>query len=69
MRFFPFVSCQREIKHLICNHNVCRRLKGNTEEIVEPKLKVDERVSNGNDTETKEEEKKLHLYEVSYWAK
>ncbi|CAB3977797.1 Nodal modulator 1 [Paramuricea clavata] len=46
-----------------------KHLKGNTEEIVEPKLKVNKRESGGNDSEVKEEEKKQHLYEVSYWAK
>ena len=53
----------------ILYRKICRRLKGNTAEIVEPKLKVNERESDGNDTETKTEEKKPHLYEVSYWEK
>ncbi|XP_028401177.1 nodal modulator 1-like [Dendronephthya gigantea] len=45
-----------------------RRLKGKTEDIVEPVLKEKERRSEGNDTAAKEEDKQ-YLYEVSYWAK
>jgi hypothetical protein len=47
----------------ILYRKICRRLKGNTAEIVEPKLKVNE------ERRKKTEEKKPHLYEVSYWAK